>query len=121
VPATDGVPLIVNEELEATPVTPLGKPPPVLEIVAELVAVYTIAVIAVFWCMLWLAVPLEREMVGTGFTTAVTVAALPDWQVVPLEVSRAYADTDLAPVAALLTVKVPLPVPETVPAVPNHV
>jgi hypothetical protein len=54
-------------------------------------------------------------------TTAVTVAALPDWQVVPLEVRRAYADTDLAPVAALLTVKVPLPVPETVPAVPNHV
>jgi hypothetical protein len=46
---------------------------------------------------------------------------LADWQVVPLEARRAYADTDLAPVAAPLTVKVPLPVPEAVPVVPSHV
>jgi hypothetical protein len=43
----DGVPLIVNEEPEAAPVTPVGKLPPVMEIVAELDAVYTIALIAV--------------------------------------------------------------------------
>jgi hypothetical protein len=49
-------------------------------------------------------------------TTAVTVAALADRQVVPLEVRRAYADTDLVPVAAPLTVYEQLPVPETVPA-----
>jgi hypothetical protein len=37
-------------------------------------------------------------------TTAVTVAALADWQVVPLEAKRAYADFDLVPVVAPLTV-----------------
>jgi hypothetical protein len=58
-------------------------------------------------------------------TTAVTVAALADRQVVPLEVKRAYAVTDLVPVAVPLTVYVPSPVPETVPAgltgLTNHV
>jgi hypothetical protein len=46
----------------------------------------------------------------------VTVAALADRQVVPPEVKRAYAVTDLVPVVAPLTVYVPSPVPEAMPA-----
>jgi hypothetical protein len=53
---------------------------------------------------------------GNACTLAVTVAAFADWQVVLPDVTREYTDTDLVPVAAPLTVYVPLPVPLCVPA-----
>jgi hypothetical protein len=82
----DGVPLIVNEEPVAVPVTPVGKLPPFMEIVAELVAVYTIVVIAVPVITLWLAAPPAecRVIVGIGFIVASTAVRAADKQ--PAEV-----------------------------------
>jgi hypothetical protein len=76
------VPLIVYKSPEDEPLIPLGKAPPVMEIVAELVVVYTIGVIAIFRFTRWVGLPLVPTwvMVGTGFTVAVTAKRVVDTQ-----------------------------------------
>lgn len=91
-PVDDGVPLIVNEEPLGAPVIPPGKPPAVLEMVAELLAVYIIGVIAaILSSAVWLASPLvaTRVMIGMGFTVPVTASRVAETQ--PVVVFRACA------------------------------
>jgi hypothetical protein len=62
---------------EGVLVTPVGKLPPLREIVAPSDAIYIIAVIddvPVFWVTVWLAVPLYSIMVGLEFTVMVAGA-----------------------------------------------
>jgi hypothetical protein len=92
VPVAVGAPLIVYEVPvgvpDGAPVTPVVKVPPVLEITAELVVVYTIGVIVISCFTLWVGLPLVPtcEIVGMGFTVPVTGKRDVDTQ--PVDVFR---------------------------------
>jgi hypothetical protein len=120
VPVVDGEPPIVNEEPVTVPLTPAGKLPSVMEIVAELVAVYTIVIIAVFGFTFWLAVPLLRVMVGSGISLSVGVPLISAGQKAPPGTVRAlYVPASKKP---LKVAGLPLPssgVPTAIPSLYN--